>query len=248
MQGCPFTAIAFLVVKWLVSQEPHTGLHEKQFFMDDGLLYGTPEAMKWCIDLIEELEPVSGLKLKWTKMSVHAPNSASAQSCRELLQTNVEVVENEQMNFVYLKTPIGSDFFVEGYLDERLTLLRKEISLLSEMTHLHECFTLLRSCASACKVTHLMRTIPPTQLCRFLDGFDCELRKAMEKILGHDLNDTQWLKCQLPAKYGGFGLRSGKLVAGAQHVMSLQKCESVWLPMQEDGTLGSIFQILQKLG
>ena len=48
----------------------------------------------------------------------------------------------------------------------------------------------------------------------------------MEKILGHDLNDDQWLVCQLPAKYGGFGLRSGRLVAGAQHVMSLQKCSA----------------------
>ena len=28
----------------------------------------------------------------------------------------------------------------------------------------------------------------------------------------------------MPGKYGGLGLRSGKLVAGAQHVMSLQKC------------------------
>ena len=46
----------------------------------------------------------------------------------------------------------------------------------------------------------------------------------MEKIIGHKLNEEQWLVCQLPAKYGGFGLRSGKLVAGAQHVMSLQKC------------------------
>ena len=69
-----------------------------------------------------------------------------------------------------------------------------------------------------------MRTIPPKQLTKFLDGFDSELRRAMEKILGHDLNESQWLTCQLPAKYGGFGLRSGKLIAGAQHVMSLQKC------------------------
>ena len=92
------------------------------------------------------------------------------------------------------------------------------------MTHLHECFTLLRSCASACKVTHLMRTIPPKQLKKFLAAFDSLLRQAMEKIIGHDLNDQQWLTCQLPAKYGGFGLRSGKLTAGAQHVMSLQKC------------------------
>ena len=29
--------------------------------------------------------------------------------------------------------------------------------------------------------------------------------------------------CQLPAKYGGFALRNGKLVAKGQHVMSLQK-------------------------
>ena len=46
----------------------------------------------------------------------------------------------------------------------------------------------------------------------------------MEKILGHDLSDQQWLMCQLPAKYGGFGLRSGKMISGAQYVMSLEKC------------------------
>ena len=67
-----------------------------------------------------------------------------------------------------LNTPIGSNAFVEKCLDKKLTRLKEEISMLSEMTHLHECFTLLRSCASACKVTHLMRTKPPAQLTRFL--------------------------------------------------------------------------------
>ena len=105
--------------------------------------------------------------------------------------------------YVYLKSPIGSDDFVEGYLEGKFIRLRKEIGMLSEMTHLHECFTLLRSCASASKVTHLMRTVPPKQLSKFLDGFDGELRKAMEKIVGHDLSDNQWLTCQLPAKCGG---------------------------------------------
>ena len=136
----------------------------------------------------------------------------------------IRIHENEDMNFVYLKTPIGNDEFVEKYLEGKLTRLRKEIKMLSEMKHLHECFTLLRSCAAACKVTHLMRTIPPKQLAKFLNGFDIALKKAMERILGHDLSGEQWLVCQLPAKYGGLGLRSGKLVFGAQHVMSLQKC------------------------
>ena len=157
-------------------------------------------------------------------MDIYAPNSASAQECRNLLPAQIEVHEDEDMNFVYLKSPIGTDAFVEKYLDGKLAQLRSEIRRLSEMKHLHECFTLLRSCAGACKVTHLIRTVPPNQLKKFLSGFDFELRKAMEKILGHDLSDEQWLVCQLPAKYGGLGLRSGKLVAGAQHVMSLQKC------------------------
>ena len=80
-----------------------------------------------------------------------------------------------------------------------------------------------------------MRTVPPKQLKTFINGVDSLLRGAMEKIIGHDLNDKQWLTCQLPAKYGGFGLRSGKLIAGAQHVMSLQKCANEWLLTQTDG-------------
>ena len=152
------------------------------------------------------------------------PMLRAQNSCRELLPSEIQVIENENLNFVYLKTPKGEDAFVEKYLEEKLTQLRREISALSEMTHLHGCFTLLRSCASACKVTHLMRTIPPKQLWKFIDEFDSLLRSAMEKILGHDLSDQQWMICQLPGKYGCFGLRSGKLIFGAQYVMSLQKC------------------------
>ena len=150
MQSCPFACIAFsLVVKWVVSQFGHRGLDEKLFFMDDGLLFGTPEALKWSLDLIEKLEHVSGLKLKLSKMSIHEPNEESAHQCKDLLGSRIEVTEDPQMNFVYLKTPIGADSFVETYLGETLVRRRKEIESLSEMTHLHECFTLLRSCSSA---------------------------------------------------------------------------------------------------
>ena len=76
MQGCPFASITFaVVVKWLVSQMNHPGLDRKQFWMDDGLLFGAPEALKWSLHLIEKQEPTSGLKLKLTKMDIHAPSS-----------------------------------------------------------------------------------------------------------------------------------------------------------------------------
>ena len=93
---------------------------------------------------------------------------------------------------------------MEKYLDEKLICLRVVINSLSEMTHLHECFTLLRSCAAACKVTHLMLTTPPKQLKKFIEGFDFLMRKGMEKIIVLDLNEQYWLICQLAGKYGGF--------------------------------------------
>ena len=133
-------------------------------------------------------------------MSVHTPNAKLAEECRLLLPSSLEIHESDDMNFVYLKSPIGSDAFVEDFLQGKLNRLREEIKRLIQMTHLHECFTLLRSCASACKVTHLTRTIPPNQLRKFLNGFDRELREEMERILGYDLTEDQWVICQLPAK------------------------------------------------
>ena len=225
MQGCPFASLAFsLIIKWLVAQLTHKELDAKLFFMDDGMLCGTPAALSWSLDLINGLEPISGLFLKYSKMDAHAPNAVAAEECRRLLPEGVEVHHNEEMNFVWLKAPIGSDKFVKEQLECKLRVLQGEVEMVSEFPHLHECFTLLRSCTSSCKVTHLMRTIPSTQLEQFLKGFDNSLKKAMEKILGHTLNTKQWLVCQLPTKYGGLGLRSGKLIAGAQHVMSLEKC------------------------
>ena len=120
---------------------------------------------------------------------------------------------------------MATSSFIESWLDERVTCLREEISILSELTHLHECFTLLRRCSSACKVTHLMRIISPRKLSRFLNGFHSELKQATEKILIHNLSDNMWLTCLLLAKYGGLKLGSGKVMAEAQYAMSLRKCE-----------------------
>ena len=77
--------------------------------MDYGLLW---EGNKSCLDLIEKLEPIFGLKLKWLKISVHAPYATNAQLCRHLIP-KIEVIEDEEMNFVYLKSRIGSIMFVK---------------------------------------------------------------------------------------------------------------------------------------
>ena len=58
--------------------------------------------MKWCLDLIKRLEPISGLKLKFTKMSAYAPNKVGATMCEKFLPREVEIHEDKEMNVVYL--------------------------------------------------------------------------------------------------------------------------------------------------
>ena len=128
------------------------------------------------------------------------------------------------MNLKFLKAPIGSDEWVQKQLDKKLKDLQTQVRRVSKMPFLHEAFTLLKHCATICKVNHLLRTLPPSQLTKFICGFDTVLQDGMETLLGHKLTNWWWRIAQLPAKFGGFGLRTGRNVAGAQHLMSLFKC------------------------
>ena len=68
-----------------------------------------------------------------------------------------------------------------------------------------------------------MRTVSPEQSTPFIIAFDTALKRGLERILGAHLDCKWWRQAQLPLKYGGMGLRSGKSRYGAQHFVSLIK-------------------------
>ena len=152
------------------------------FFDDGGLLAGTLESLSWAAKFIDEMSSVSGLKMKWSKTECHAPGTEVANRCRA--QLPAEVVVEENLNFKFLKAPIGSDVWVKRQFDTKLAELRNQIELVSHMPFRHEAFTLLKHCTSICKVNHLLRTLPPVQNTQFVEGFDKILRDALETLLG----------------------------------------------------------------
>ena len=91
------------------------------------------------------------------------------------------------------------------------------------MPYRHEACTLLRSCASECRVTYLMRILPPCQISSFMREFDAVLRKGFEDLIGKSIEDKWWRVAKLPAKFGGMAMRSGLETFGAQHIVSLAK-------------------------
>ena len=66
-----------------------------------------------------------------------------------------------------------------------------------------------------------MRTLPPTQTSKFLQGWDRILREGFEKLINSSVDDKWWAVVQLNSKYGGMGLKSGIHTSGAQHLASL---------------------------
>ena len=103
MQGCPFASIAFaLLVKWLVAQMTHSGLNKNQFFMDDGLRYGEPEAIKWCLDLIEKHGLLTAALFLSPYVSYLRPHPILYLSMKHRLN---------RLYFVSFPTSLGFDLF-----------------------------------------------------------------------------------------------------------------------------------------
>ena len=68
---------------------------------------------------------------------------------------------------------------------------------------------MLRNCAGACKLMHIVRAAPPSdELQSALRSADGLLRDAVERIAAMDVPDDAWWQATLPVSQGGLGLSS----------------------------------------
>ena len=175
--------------------------------------------------VIRSLSAETGLELKWKKCHLYGTPEL-AERCKILSKPRfpLEIVIHDSYDMIYLKAPIGSDQFVARWLKTKLSKVEAIIKTISLMPFKHEGFTLLRSCASECRVMYLMRVLPPSQLGSFMTEFDQLLKRGFEEMLGISIEEKWWRLAQLPPKYGGMALRSGLRTLGAQHLCSIAKC------------------------
>ena len=67
--------------------------------------------------------------------------------------------------------------------------------------------TLLRSCLSLPKVSHILRCCPPSYLIQAAEGLDSAMRETFEVITGAPVTDWSWLKASLPSSLGGLNVQ-----------------------------------------
>ena len=115
---------------------------------------------------------------------------------------------------VVLGVPIGSAAFVENFVSDictKLSYMAERIGLLKSNIAK---FLLLRACFGACRVNHLLRSLPFQHGKSLAEKASAIVRSTLEAIVGSPLPDICFMLACLPSRKGGLGLQDPALVFG----------------------------------
>ena len=239
-QGCGLANLLFaLLMQYIMRRIPLEGVSAKGSYWDDAYVKSTPSGAVRTVLAIKQLKEKTNLEGNLPKFHLHAPNEHVALECKKLFaKAGIKTVEvhikkpsadvsakgiqlHSDMNITFLRTPIGSEDFVQSKLQEKLADLTTKVNEIARMPFKMEAFSLMKACLSKCKIVHLMRSMPPNEIRNFLTGYDNVLRRAFEKLINKKLEDKWWGVARMNSKYGGMGLKCGLKTTAAQHLTSL---------------------------
>ena len=185
--------------------------------MDDGLLVGNVAAIKAALVILKERLPWRGLELSPSKCKLFGPG-ASDPGVAFVGIPRYSLDEGT----VILGVPIGNAAFVNKHFNEvcaKLTHMAERIGLLkSNIAN----FLLLRACFGACRINHLLRSLPFQHARLLAEKSSVFVRNALDEILGSPLPHICFLLACLPVRKGGLGIRDPVLVLNALEQRSMK--------------------------
>eukprot|EP00973_Karenia_brevis_P092549 12412956-Karenia_brevis.AAC.1 len=187
------------------------------FFLDDGVLAGTPRAVRLLCERLQHSLADVGLNLQHDKCEVVA-TSTQAHHVLENYFQNFNF--NRTGNFKLLGAPFGSVAFCTEHTRKRRKkaedLLRKTASLQDKQSAMH----LIRQCVSYCKLAYSVRVVPPDLHEQALREFSLNIKGALSEILNDAVDDRAWAQAKLAIKRAGLGLRAAEDHAAAAFLSS----------------------------
>ena len=191
-QGDPLGPLLFsLVLTSLFDRIPPTpNVLLSLWYLDDGTIIGSRPAVLELLHHIETLGPSFGLFLNKKKCELYWP--AGDQSFSDFPSE----IRRPSAGLDLLGSPVwGSEDFYNSYFASKVDRTSHLHSLLSSLEDPQCELHLLRSCLSICKISHLLRTVPPDKVVHQLHAFDDAygLRRSLERILCCSVCERSWL-------------------------------------------------------
>lgn len=182
-------------------------------YLDDVNACGREEKLLHYFDKIVEMAPSIGLRVNLAKCCLWGPN------VRLQHPSGIPVVPwNEGVKI--LGTPVGSDMFVKAQVDLISAKLDACLERLSQLADSYAGFHLLRSCLSACKVTHLLRALPFEQGVSLSSSSKEKTVEAFGALVGAEISLQSWSLACIPVRLGGLGLQDPQRIHPAARISS----------------------------
>jgi hypothetical protein len=190
-QGDPLGPLFFAVAIIPLLEELQSQLHNGYInaYIDDLTQLAKFENQCQAIVKLKELAPQYGLKINFSKFKILMTKCGSVQEANHRCSTYTEICPGiipsniilhpdddpdslpEAYGLEILGSPVGSDAFVQYYLyNITSNSLPQELARLDTVKHLQSLWCFIHYIVKA-KITHLLRTIPPSLTQSFVSNF-----------------------------------------------------------------------------
>ena len=223
-QGCPLGPVGFAVgiQDILLRLQTSGSLLWNSWYLDDGCLVGSPEAVIQAFSFLQKEFQALGLQLNTSKCKLWGPGAHLATE-----ETGVPMVPwSPEEGILVLGTPVsypGSSAFLERHWDSKTAEIEAAADRVTEVLDAQVAHHLLRKCLDSCKVNHLLRASDCYQASAAVKKCDEAILSAFEEIVGCGLSSTQRQQAGLPFRQGGCGLKVPSQVRPAARISALAR-------------------------
>ena len=232
-QGDPLGPLLFsLALQPIVEEIQALNPRLNLWYLDDGVIVGSPQLLQQVWDIIRLKGPALGLFPNPTKCEwIWLDNSRSAPCPLYSGSVSSSIPVTALSDLAILGVPLGPPDIVSPFVAKKLLDgLRPLLDKLIEFEDSQAASFLLRVSFSAVRATHFMRTTPITHWRDVASSFDSSIRGAFEAIVGFPLSPVAYTQASLTPRLGGFGLRQVALHADGAFNASRSEVFCAWGP------------------
>ena len=202
------------------------------FYLDDGVLCGSPEAVSEALATLSQQAGLVGLHLNVNKcelvaMANTAPTGLSNLFPPALLKDMVEssptygqsrvLLDGE---FEILGAPVGSAPFCASHTSARIQKALPVLDAIATLEDTQVALRLQRHCHGYSKLGYSTRVVPSANHATELQAFDAAQRAAFNGYMAWSPNDQQWSQATRGFRHAGLGLRSSSAHAAPAYIAS----------------------------
>ena len=188
------------------------------WYLDDGILWGTATDLNNALTDLQEAFACLGLRLNTNKSFLFSKHDTPIP--RNLAGLAPLQLVPFSSGLTILGSPVGAPHSILHFLHSKLLSMRDMLSSLTSLQHPQAALILLRASLGVCRITHLLRSIPPSSLGPFISDLSALLHTTLEAVLSFPLDERAWAQASLPLSLGGLGVTDPRAIAHAAYLPS----------------------------